>query len=212
MLPELGASLAVQHASSYRVVAAGDTATMHEHVPDQSELRCGFVLELSSCPTSGAAASTPRRRWSVGSDATQCWLQVMESFDTVLVVLGMLLLHASSTYQVLLTPLAQPACTQRSPTADCAPWVAGGCRTLPFDVVSMAVKQQSSAVAWWHAGAHAVHRAPASVCRQCPERPGTRSGRPLTVEPDAPGHLAEPYGPTAELGGLGSTRVAGVGT
>ena len=48
MLPELGASLAVQHAGSYRVVAAGDTATMHEHVPDQSELRCGFVLELSS--------------------------------------------------------------------------------------------------------------------------------------------------------------------
>ena len=50
MLPELGASLAAQHAGSYRVVAAGDTATMHEHVPDQSELRCGFVLELSSCP------------------------------------------------------------------------------------------------------------------------------------------------------------------
>ena len=52
MLPELGASLAVQHvpAATYRVVAAGDTTTMHEHVPDQSELRCGFVLELSSCP------------------------------------------------------------------------------------------------------------------------------------------------------------------
>ena len=136
----------------------------------------------------------------------------MESFDTILVVLGMLLLHASSTYQVLLTPLAQPACTQRSPTADCAPWVAGGCPTLPLDVVSMAVKRQSSAAACWHAGARAVHRVPASVCRWCPERPRTRSGRPLTVEPGAPGRLAEPYGPTAELGGLGCAGMAGVGT
>ena len=50
MLSELGPSLAVQHASSYRVVAAGDTATMHEHVPDQPELRCGFVLERSRWP------------------------------------------------------------------------------------------------------------------------------------------------------------------
>ena len=154
----------------------------------------------------------PRRRWSVGTDGTLCSPQVMEAFDTILVVLGMLLQHASSTKQVLLTAPAQPARTQRSPTAGCAPWVAGGCRTLPFDVVSMAVKQQSSAVAWWHAGARAVHRVPASVCRRCPERPRTRSGRPLTVEPGAPGHLAEPYGPTAELRGLGSTGMAGVGT
>ena len=50
MLPELGASLAVQHASSCRVELVGDMATMHENVPDQSELRCGFMLELSSCP------------------------------------------------------------------------------------------------------------------------------------------------------------------
>ena len=50
MLPELGASLAVQHASSCRVTLVGDTATMHEHVPDQSELRCGFVLERSRWP------------------------------------------------------------------------------------------------------------------------------------------------------------------
>ena len=118
-----------------------------------------------------AAASTPRRRWSVGSDATQCWLQVMESFDTILVVLGMLLLHASSTYQVLLTPLAQPACTQRSPTADCAPWVAGGCPTLPLDAVSMVVKRQISAAACRRAGARAVRHVPASVCR------GARRGR-----------------------------------
>ena len=136
----------------------------------------------------------------------------MESFDTILVVLGMLLQHASSTHQVLLTPLAQPACTQRSPTADCAPWVAGGCRTLPVDVVSMAAKRQSSAVAWWHAGARAVHCVPASVCRRCPERLCMRSGRPLIVEPGAPGHLAGPYGPTAELGGLGCAGMAGVGT
>ena len=136
----------------------------------------------------------------------------MESFDTILVVLGMLLLHASSTYQVLLTPLAQPACTQRSPTADCAPWVAGGCPTLPLDAVSMAVKRQSSAATCWHAGARAVHCVPASVCRRCPERLCMRSGWLLTVDPGAPGQLAELYGPTAELGGLGSTRVAGVGT
>ena len=146
----------------------------------------------------------PRRRWSVGTDGTHCSPQVMGSFGTILVVLGMLLQHASSTKQVLLTAPAQPARTQRSPTAGCAPWVAGGCRTLPFDVVSMAVKQQSSAVAWWHAGARAVHRVPASVCRRNPERPRMRSGRPLTVEPGAPSHLAEPYGPTSELGGLGS--------
>ena len=69
---------------------------MAERAANASELRCGFVLELSSCPTSGAAASTPRRRWSVGSDATQCWLQVMESFDTILVVLGMVLRPACS--------------------------------------------------------------------------------------------------------------------
>ena len=69
----------------------------------------------------------PRRRWSVGTDGTHCSPQVMGSFGTILLVLGMLLQHASSTNQVLLTPLAQPACTQRSPTADCGPWVAGGC-------------------------------------------------------------------------------------
>ena len=97
-------------------------------------------------------------------------------------------------------------------TAGCAPWVAGGCRTLPVDVVSMAAKRQSSAVAWWHAGARAVHRVPASVCRRCPERLCMRSGWLLTVDPGAPGQFAELYGPTAELGGLGSTRVAGVGT
>ena len=154
----------------------------------------------------------PRRRWSVGTDGTHCSPQVMGSFDTILVVLGMLLQHASSTKQVLLTAPAQPARTQRSPTAGCAPWVAGGCRTLPFDVVSMAAKRQSSAVAWWHAGARAVHRVPASVCRRCPERLCMRSGWLLTVDPGAPGQLAELYGPTAELGGLGSTRVAGVGT
>ena len=148
----------------------------------------------------------------MGSDATQCWLQVMESFDTILVVLGMLLLHASSTYQVLLTPLAQPACTQRSPTADCAPWVAGGCPTLPLDAVSMVVKRQSSAAACRRAGARAVRHVPAVGVPRCQERPRTRSGRPLTVKPGAPGHLAEPYGPTAELGGLGSTGMAGVGT
>ena len=51
MLPELGASLALQHVRAATVlVAAGDTATMHEHVPDQSELRCGFVLERSRWP------------------------------------------------------------------------------------------------------------------------------------------------------------------
>ena len=154
----------------------------------------------------------PRRRWSVGTDGTLCSPQVMEAFDTILVVLGMQLQHASSTKQVLLTAPAQPARTQRSPTAGCAPWVAGGCRTLPVDVVSMAAKRQSSAVAWWHAGARAVHRVPASVCRRCPERPRTRSGRPLTVDPGAPGHLAELYGPTSELGGLGSTGMARVGT
>ena len=136
----------------------------------------------------------------------------MGSFDTILVVLGMLLQHASSTKQVLLTAPAQPARTQRSPTAGCAPWVAGGCGTLPFDVVSMAVKQQSSAAACRRAGARAVHHVPASVLRRCPERPRTRAGRPLTVEPGAPGHLAGPYGPTAELGGLGSAGMAGVGT
>ena len=113
----------------------------------------------------------PRRRWSVGTDGTLCSPQVMEAFDTILVVLGMLLQHASSTKQVLLTALALPARTQRSPTAGCAPWVAGGCRTLPFHVVSMAVKQQSSAAAWWHAGARAVRHVPASVCR------GARRGR-----------------------------------
>ena len=154
----------------------------------------------------------PRRRWSVGTDGTHCSPQVMGSFDTILVVLGMLLQHASSTKQVLLTAPAQPARTQRSPTAGCAPWVAGGCRTLPFDVVSMAVKRQSSAAACWHAGARAVHRVPTSVCRRCPESPHTRSGRSMTVEPGAPGQLAERYGPTAELVGLGSTRMAGVGT
>ena len=113
----------------------------------------------------------PRRRWSVGTDGTHCWPQVMGSFDTILVVLGMLLQHASSTKQVLLTAPAQPARTQRSPTAGCAPWVAGGCGTLPFDVVSMAVEQQSSAASWWHAGARAVRHVPASVCR------GARRGR-----------------------------------
>ena len=48
MLPELGASLARQHAGSYRIVAAGGTATMAEHAANASELRCGFVLELSN--------------------------------------------------------------------------------------------------------------------------------------------------------------------
>ena len=33
----------------------------------------------------------------------------------------------------------------------------------------------------------------------------------MTVDSGAPGHLAELYGPTAELGGLGSTRLAGGG-
>ena len=37
---------------------------------------------------------------------------------------------------------------------------------------------------------------------RCPDRPRTRVGWPLIVEPGAPGHLADPYGPTAELGGL----------
>ena len=118
------------------------------------------------------------RRWGVGTDGTHCWPQVMGSFDTILVVLGMLLQHASSTKQVLLTAPAQPARTQRSPTAGCAPWVAGGCRTLPFDVVSMAVKQQSSAAAWWHAGARAVHRVRASV-KRCAT--GARRGRTREV-------------------------------
>ena len=158
----------------------------------------------------------PRRRWSVGTDGTHCSPQVMGSFDTyfdtILVVLGMLLQHASSTQQVLLTAPAQPARTQRSPTADCAPWVAGGCPTLPLGAVSMVVKRQSSAAACRRAGARAVHHVPASVLRRCPERPGTRAGRLLIVEPGAPGRRADPCGPTAELGGLGSTRVAGLGT
>ena len=113
----------------------------------------------------------PRRRWSVGTDGTLCSPQVMEAFDTILVVLGMLLQHASSTKQVLLTAPAQPARTQRSPTAGCAPWVAGGCRTLPLDAVSMVVKRQSSAAACRRAGARAVRHVPASVCR------GARRGR-----------------------------------
>ena len=37
----------------------------------------------------------PRRRWSVVTDGTHCWPQVMGSFDTILVVLGMLLQHAT---------------------------------------------------------------------------------------------------------------------
>ena len=56
-----------------------------------------------------------------------------------------------------------------------------------------------------------MHCVPASVCRRCPERPRTRSGRPLTVEPGAPGRLADPYGPTAELGGPGKHQSGRVG-
>ena len=59
MLPDVRASLAVQHAGSYRVVAAGRTATMAERAANASELRCGFVLELTQLPYLGRSSVHP---------------------------------------------------------------------------------------------------------------------------------------------------------
>ena len=71
----------------------------------------------------------PRRRWIVGTDGTHCSPQVMGSFDTILVVLGMLLQHASSTKQVLLasghTVEGAQAAWQKPPCAR-AVWKAAG--------------------------------------------------------------------------------------
>ena len=132
----------------------------------------------------------------------------MEGFGTILAVLAVLLRTACSRCQVLLPPTARLACTQHSLTPGCTPWVAGAHRTLRWNLISMAVKRQSLAVAWQLCGARAARHAHASVCGKAREGPRPRSGRRLVVEPADPRCLAGPPGPTAELGGLWSPWVS----
>ena len=42
----------------------------------------------------------PRRRWSVGTDGTLCSPQVMEAFDTILLVLAMVLAAARISMRI----------------------------------------------------------------------------------------------------------------
>ena len=132
----------------------------------------------------------------------------LQSFGTITLVLAMPLQLAPSTNQVQLTPHARLAHPSRSLTPGCTPWVAGAHRTLRWNLISMAVKRQSLAVAWQLCGARAARHAHASVCGKAREGPRPRSGRRLVVEPADHRCLAGPPGPTAELGGLWSAWIS----
>ena len=167
-----------------------------------------------SCTATSSAStiSAPRLRSSdhppAALECEQLRLPVMllwlVAFGTILAVLAVLLRTACSRCQVLLPPTARLACTQHSLTPGCTPWVAGAHRTLRWNLISMAVKRQSLAVAWQLCGARAARHAHASVCGKAREGPRPRSGRRLVVEPDDTRCLVGPPGPTAELGGLWS--------
>ena len=53
---------------------------------------------------------------------------------------------------------------QRSLASDCTPWVAGGYRTLPWNLLSMGAQRQRAAAAWRRAGARGADRGATAVC------------------------------------------------
>ena len=159
-------------------------------------------------PGTCKAPSIHRPRWCAGRCAARQRPERLQSFGTITLVLAMALQLAPSTNKVQLTPHARLAHPSRSLTPGCTPWVAGAHRTLRWNLISMAVKRQSLAVAWQLCGARAARHAHASVCGKAREGPRPRSGRRLVVEPADHRCLAGPPGPTAELGGLWSAWIS----
>ena len=69
-----------------------------------------------------------------------------------------------------------------------------------WKLLSIAVKQQRLAAAWWRELQLAAPTlVPPRCVHRCPERASSRSGRPWIVEPAALGCLAGPPRHTAEL-------------
>ena len=142
-----------------------------------------------SVPRTCKAPSIQRPRWCAGRCAARQRPERLQSFGTITLVLAMALQLAPSTNKVQLTPHAHLAHPSRSLTPGCTPWVAGAHRTLRWNLISMAVKRQSLAVAWQLCGARAVSRVHAVECapmrdaRRGP-RTHTRSGRRWVVDPD----------------------------
>ena len=117
-----------------------------------------------SVPRTCKAPSIQRPRWCAGRCAARQRPERLQSFGTITLVLAMALQLAPSTNKVQLTPHAHLAHPSRSLTPGCTPWVAGAHRTLRWNLISMAVKRQSLAVAWQLCGARAARHAHASVC------------------------------------------------
>ena len=91
--------------------------------------------------------------------------------------------------------------TAQPRTTDCTPWVAGGYRTLPWNLLSMAAQRQRQAAAWRRAGARGADRGATAVCTSGRRGPRSTSGRLLVVESAALRRLAGPPGLTVELCG-----------
>ena len=146
------------------------TFSRHEHGHQPCACSCQLSATMRPRPRAGGLPQTcevlsiRRLRWCAGRFAARRRPERLESFGTILAVLGRPLQVVPSTTQVLLLPLACASHPQRSLTSGCTPWVAGDYLELPWNVLSMGLKRQCPAAAWRRAGARAARHVHAVVC------------------------------------------------